>query len=203
MTQKAEQKKRSYAAIVESACRLVRERGIVGTRVADVMGGAGLTVGGFYAHFPSKEALVDEALRTAAAAMRAGLFSGTGGTGSAGVARVLRRYLSPRHRDEADRGCALPSVVGEVGSRAPEHAPVVAEQVDAMAGELGELLQGERGAGRTLALGLVALMYGGLALSRATRGTPLSDEVLRACRVTAAHALGGTTLDPEKTGESS
>ena len=51
------------ATILESAARLLRERGISGARVADVMKGAGLTVGGFYAHFGSKEALVDEAFR--------------------------------------------------------------------------------------------------------------------------------------------
>ena len=66
MTAKEEQKERSHATILESAARLLRERGISGARVADVMKGAGLTVGGFYAHFGSKEALVDEVLRRAA-----------------------------------------------------------------------------------------------------------------------------------------
>jgi TetR/AcrR family transcriptional repressor of nem operon len=54
---KTEQKERTHETILASAARLIREHGISGARVADVMKGAGLTVGGFYAHFASKEAL--------------------------------------------------------------------------------------------------------------------------------------------------
>src|SRR3954454_23040641 len=75
MNAKVEQKEKSHATILESAARLLRERGIAGARVADVMKGAGLTVGGFYAHFDSKEELIDEAIRRTSAAVRAQLFS--------------------------------------------------------------------------------------------------------------------------------
>src|SRR5271170_4068750 len=75
MTTKDQQKERSHATILESAARLLRERGISGARVADVMKGAGLTVGGFYAHFGSKEELIDEVLRRAATGMRERLFA--------------------------------------------------------------------------------------------------------------------------------
>jgi len=186
---KSEQKKRSYEAIVASACSLLREKGIAGAKVADVMAGAGLTVGGFYAHFPSKEALVDEALRVTSSAMRASLFSRLE---SGGAERVLRRYLSAAHRDDAAQGCPFPSVVGEVGTHAGEHAPAVAQAVSALAEEVARVLPAEPAiAPRHLALGLVALMYGGLALARATRGSPLSDDVLRACR-----ALGALAARP-------
>src|SRR4051812_30671785 len=141
MGAKAEQKERSHGTILESAARLLRERGISGARVADVMKGAGLTVGGFYAHFPSKEALIDEALRQTAAAMRASLFARLDDKPAADRAEVvLKRYLSPAHRDEVARGCSLPAVVGEVGTTAPEHASVLAEQIDAMSTELEEHL---------------------------------------------------------------
>src|SRR2546429_343541 len=71
MTSKDERKELSHETILSSAARLVRERGIGGARVADVMEGAGLTVGGFYAHFASKAELVDETLRRTAAELLA------------------------------------------------------------------------------------------------------------------------------------
>jgi TetR/AcrR family transcriptional repressor of nem operon len=185
MNAKEEQKERSHGSILESAGRLLRERGISGARVADVMKGAGLTVGGFYAHFASKGELIDEVLRRAATGMRERLFARLDEKPAADRAEVvLKRYLSPAHRDDTERGCPLPAVVGEVGTAAPEHRDVLGAQVDAMASELAvHLPASESGTPkRYIALGLVALMYGGLSISRALRGTELSDEMLKACR---------------------
>src|SRR6266511_1826540 len=111
MNAKAERKERSHEAILDSAARLLRERGISGARVADVMKGAGLTVGGFYAHFASKEALVDDALRQTAASMRERLFLRLEEKDEADRAEVvLKRYLSAAHRDAVDEGCPFPAV---------------------------------------------------------------------------------------------
>jgi TetR/AcrR family transcriptional repressor of nem operon len=194
MTAKAEQKERSHGTILESAARLLRERGIAGARVADVMKGAGLTVGGFYAHFASKEALIDEALRRTAGAMRDRLFARLDEKPAADRAEVvLKRYLSIAHRDEFARGCPLPAVVGEVGTTAPEHGAVLAEQIDAMARALEVHLASPQAglSTRHLALGLIAMMVGGLSLSRALRGTAMSDEILKACRALGARAARG------------
>ena len=184
MTTKSDQKERTHASILESAERLVRAKGIAGARVADVMKGAGLTVGGFYAHFASKESLVDEIIRRTAAHTRARLFVNLEEKDEKDRARlVLERYLSAAHRDECEEGCPFPAIVGEVATGAPEHREVMAEQISAFSSELGSLLpSAEAPERRHLALGLFAFMYGGLALARALRGTPLSDEVLRACR---------------------
>jgi len=181
---KAEQKQRSHATILESASRLLRERGISGASVADVMKGAGLTVGGFYAHFASKEAMIDAAMRRTARAMRDRLFGKLEDKPPADRGEiVLKRYLSAAHRDDLRDGCSLPAVVGEVSTSATEHRAALHEQIDAFAAELEDHLPTHPQVSRRhLALGLVALMYGGLTLSRALRGTELSDEVLRACR---------------------
>ena len=188
---KEERKGRSHETILDSAAQLLREKGIAGARVADVMKGAGLTVGGFYAHFASKESLIDEVLRRTARAMRERLFAGLEAKPEADrAAVVLKRYLSATHRDTTETGCPLPAVVGEVGTTAAEHGEAVAQQVGAMAQELERHLPDGKGiTGRHLALGLVALMYGGLSLARAVRGTALSDEVLKACRALGQHAL--------------
>ena len=184
MNAKVEQKERSHETILESAARLVRERGISGARVADVMKGAGLTVGGFYAHFASKEELVDEALRRTSRALRARLFARIEEKPEADRAEViLKRYLSSAHRDDETMGCPLPAVVGEIGTTAGEHRAVLAEQVEALREQLSSLLPKNR---RAIALGLIALMVGGLSLARALRGTELSDEVIRACRALGA-----------------
>src|ERR1700755_2001727 len=98
MTSKREQKARTHETILESAARLVRERGIVGARVADVMAGARLTVGGFYAHFGSKAELIDEAWRQTGAKLRDMLFARLEQKPAADRAAViLKRYLSPAH----------------------------------------------------------------------------------------------------------
>lgn len=184
MQTKTEQKERTHETILASAARLIREHGISGARVADVMKGAGLTVGGFYAHFASKEALVDDSLRRTGALLRARIFAGLEAKDEADRAEVvLKRYLSTAHRDDVAGGCPFPAVVGEVATTAGEHRDVLGEQVEAFAGELqGYLRSSDVLQRRHLALGLLALMYGGISFSRALRGTPLSDEMIRACR---------------------
>jgi TetR/AcrR family transcriptional repressor of nem operon len=190
---KQEQKERSHETILESAARLLRTNGISGARVADVMKGAGLTVGGFYAHFETKKALIDEALRRTAAQMREQLFADLDDKPERNRAEiVLKRYLSAAHRDADTLGCPLPAVVGEVATTAPEHGAALAESVEALALGLVPLLAAKHTAAsrRQVALGLVAVMFGGLGLARALRGTELSDEVLRACR-----ALGKAVIE--------
>jgi TetR/AcrR family transcriptional repressor of nem operon len=196
MTAKAEQKEQSHETILESAARLVREKGIAGAGVAQVMKGAGLTVGGFYAHFASKEALIDEALRRTGARMRARLFDKIEEKPLADRAEVLiKRYLSVANRDQTTMGCPLPAVVGEVGSTAQEHSVVLSEQITNLAKEMEKHLPEEKSelTPKHLAIGLVALMYGGLSLARAVRDTPLSDEILKACR-----ALGKLAVTNKK-----
>lgn len=199
MVTKALRKERSHEAILANAARLVRERGIAGAKVADVMGAAGLTVGGFYAHFASKEDLLDAAIRRTASEMRDSLFGRLDEKPAEDRAEVvLKRYLSAAHRDATDVGCPLPAIAAEVAISAPAHRAVVEEQLLGMTAELAKLLparavgrEKSRPSPRVVALGLVSLMYGGLALSRAVRGTELSDEILRACRSLGAFAARG------------
>lgn len=194
MITKSEQKERSHETILASAARLLRERGIAGARVSDVMKGAGFTVGGFYAHFASKEALVNDTLRRAGEHTRGRLFRDLAHKPEEARAEVvLKRYLSVAHRDEYAEGCPFPAVVGEIGTTANEHAEVLGEQISAFTAEIQGLLpKRERSlTARQLALGLVALMFGGLALSRALGRTALSEEVLRACRAFGIAALRG------------
>jgi TetR/AcrR family transcriptional regulator, transcriptional repressor for nem operon len=179
MTSRDDKKEQSHETILDSAAQLVRQQGIAGARVADVMKGAGLTVGGFYAHFGSKKELIDAAMRRTEekpAADRAMV--------------IVKRYLSAAHRDLQTEGCPLPAVLGEVGTTASEHRDVILEQIDALAEGIKAELPANHPMSRwQLALGLIALMYGGLTMARALRGTQLSDEIIKACRGLAAVAL--------------
>ncbi len=188
MNAKVERKERSHDAILASAERLLRQHGIAGARVADVMGGAGLTVGGFYAHFASKEELIDETIRRAAATIRAVLLSRIEDKPAADRAEVIvKRYLSTVNRDMVDQSCPLPAIIGEVGNTAPEHRDALAEQIEALTAALGDNLEPGRALPkRTIAIGLVALMSGGLSMARAFRGTAFSDEILKCCRAVGA-----------------
>ncbi len=181
---KTERKERSHERIVASAGSLMRERGISGASVADVMEGAGMTVGGFYAHFPSKRDLVLEALRETLRKSRALLLAdATGKQGAEWVSAVARSYLSRSHRDNPQSGCPLPAILGEAAREDAEVREALAAEIEDTIEEISSRLV-EEGAGdpRGEALAALSTMVGGLTLARALAGTPLSDAVLRACR---------------------
>jgi TetR/AcrR family transcriptional repressor of nem operon len=181
---KAERKEISHERILESAGSLMRERGISGASVAGVMEGAGMTVGGFYAHFPSKQELVVEALREALRKSRKMLLEGaTGRKGAEWVKAVARSYLSRSHRDDPQVGCPLPAILGEAAREDAVVREALAAEIDDTIEEISSHLE-ETGSGdpRGEALAALSTMVGGLTLARALAGTPLSDAVLRACR---------------------
>src|SRR4029077_2363982 len=108
MNKKTKQKQNSREAITASAAALLRERGIKASSVMEVMKGAGLTVGGFYNHFESKEELFVETLRNAASTNWDQLLkSATGDSPRSRTLSVIRRYLSRQHRDNKETGCLL------------------------------------------------------------------------------------------------
>jgi TetR/AcrR family transcriptional repressor of nem operon len=194
MSGKVERKQRTRQSILDAAARLVRRRGIAGARIVDVMEAAGLTVGGFYAHFGSKDELIDATLRRAGLGLRSRLFDGIDELPPGERAFVLiDRYLSTAHRDRGSEGlgCALPAVTSEVGTTATAHRPVLGEQLDLLMRKLEAHLPATVRAPRLTAVALMALMYGGLSLARALGGSPLSDEVLTACRTLGRQWLGG------------
>ena len=186
-----EQKERTREEILASAVRRLREHGIGGASVAEVMKGAGLTVGGFYAHFDSKDSLVAQGLHSCMTQMRGVMRAHLGpGKGVEALTPLLRKYLSPAHRDRPEVGCPVPAVLSELPQAgAPVKDAFVAE-MEAHVAVLDEHLEGRAPRRRRLALATLALMYGGLSLARALRGTPLSEEVLEACRDFARDALG-------------
>jgi TetR/AcrR family transcriptional repressor of nem operon len=181
LPRKSAQKARTREAILAAAAKLLRERGIAGTNVADVMRAAGLTVGGFYAHFDSKEALIEASLHRCLGEWRGKLLGRPHDEPWPELLEgMLERYLSAHHRDEPAGGCPLPAVTAEIAIDGTGRQALAAE-LAAFTEWLQKGCQGEHErAPRNAVLGSLALMLGGLLFSRALRGTPMSDEFLRA-----------------------
>jgi TetR/AcrR family transcriptional regulator, transcriptional repressor for nem operon len=189
MTQKAEQKQKSHDAILSSASALLLERGIQASSIMDVMKGAGLTVGGFYGHFDSKEHLFTEVLKGAArGAWNTLLQKAKEDAPEAPARKALLRYLSRKHRDGVTPTCPLPSITAEVSRAGEPYRGALEVELQQFVQSFAELLPaGARR--REKALAALALMSGALSLSRAVRGTKLSDEFLEAARKLGAEML--------------
>ena len=192
MNAKAEQKERTHETILQSTSRLLRQRGISGASVADVMKGAGLTVGGFYAHFDSKDDLVaasiDEMFRQGAKR-----FEGEteGAVGASALSRYIDFYLSADHRDSKGIGCPLPYLSGDAPRLSDRSRAAFAAGVAGLAERLAALLQA---LGREDAPGeassLLAEMVGALALARADPDRARSDMILGRSRASLKARFG-------------
>ena len=157
---------------------MLRTRGIADSSVGDVMQGAGLTVGGFYGHFESKEDLFVETIRCAASAGHRRMADVAAvAPNREGALAAVRAYLSPAHRDDVAGGCTLPNTVSEVARAGEPYRSALAEVCASFVDPLTEMLGGDD-ASREEALGLLATMFGALSLSRAVAGSPLSDQIL-------------------------
>jgi TetR/AcrR family transcriptional regulator, transcriptional repressor for nem operon len=158
--------------IVEAAAREFREKGIVATGLADLMKAAGLTHGGFYKHFASKDQLVAEATAAAMDSILDELAAQP--TANAAVAE----YLSTRHRDNPATGCPLAAVGAEL-ARSDEKARDAATAgfvrlVDILAGNA------RNADDRRQALVAAVTMIGALTMSRVVTDPKLSAEILDA-----------------------
>jgi TetR/AcrR family transcriptional repressor of nem operon len=175
-------KEATHERIVETAARAIRRSGYRGAGVADIMKEAGLTHGGFYAHFDSREGMLAEAADRAGADTVAFL----AGVAAAAPPKqeldaMLRAYLSKEHVETAETGCA----VAALGSEMPRQAPKVRraathrikEMIDLVARQLPDW--GRPGA-HERALVTLATALGALILARAVDDPKLSDAVRRA-----------------------
>ncbi len=127
-------KELTHERIVEAAARAIRRSGYDGTSVADIMKEAGLTHGGFYAHFASREAMLAEAAdRAGAEAVAASTRVAATAPPEQAMQRLLHAYLSKEHVKSVEMGCPVAALGSEMPRRAHEHALVtVATMVGAL-----------------------------------------------------------------------
>ena len=170
--------------IVAAAGARFRSRGYAATGVDEVMHAAGLTPGGFYAHFPSKQALLTEALGLSAGAMQESLLAGLDAVEGAPLLRaVVGRYLSRSHRDHAEVGCPLPSLAAEVARDGAQSRLAVQRYLLEITAALGPRTPPAPGLSpEDRVLATAALLAGALLLARAVSDPALSDRILRAAR---------------------
>ena len=173
----------THERIVEVAARAIRRSGYDGTGVADIMKEAGLTHGGFYAHFASREAMLAEAADRAGAetvAASAGIAAAAASPEQA-LESLLRVYLSKAHVEGAERGCPIVALGSEMPRQAPEVRRAatrrIKEMIDVVARQSPDW--GQPGA-HEHALVTVATMVGTLLLARAVDDAKLSDALRKA-----------------------
>ncbi|SFW69884.1 TetR/AcrR family transcriptional regulator [Luteibacter sp. UNCMF366Tsu5.1] len=173
-------KEQTRQKIVEAASQRFRADGIDAVGVVSLMGEVGLTQGGFYNHFGSKEDLVRESVLTAASAARERLAARVAASRSEGHRALINAYLSPEHRDHPEAGCVAAALAAEVARRPAETRQVFTDgyesMVELIASTLPVDVRGKRR--RSLAMTLFASLVGSLSLSRAVADRTLSDEIL-------------------------
>jgi TetR/AcrR family transcriptional repressor of nem operon len=175
-------KEATHDCIVEAAARAIRRSGYNGTGVADIMKDAGLTHGGFYAHFPSREAMLAEAADRAGSESVAMMerIAATSPPPQA-LQAMMQAYLSKAHVEGVETGCATAALGSEMPRQAPEvrHAATrrIKEMIDLVARQSPDW--GRPGA-HERALVTVATMVGALVLARAVDDPRLSDALRKA-----------------------
>ena len=180
-----EHKAETHARIVKKASVRLRERGAHGIGVADLMKEAGLTHGGFYAHFDSREALVVEAFDYAmdrSMARRRQQIAEL--APDARLAHLVDTYLSPQHRDNPGHGCAMPALGAEIVRESPKTRRAFAAKLDDMIDMMAEQYPGDPDTARKQAIAALATMMGGILMARIAGSGEVSDEFLKVGRDT-------------------
>jgi TetR/AcrR family transcriptional regulator, transcriptional repressor for nem operon len=175
-------KQKTYDRILETASVQLKKSGSNGVGIANLMREAGLTHGGFYSHFRSRDDLVNKAFGVA---MDQTIYRWRKLSGhlpaTDGLEAIVRWYLSAKHRDNPGEGCALPAFAAEMGrgSKAARKSFAIKleEMIKFVAADLTDLPAGEA---RQLAISAISIMMGAITLARASAGQKLSTEILEA-----------------------
>lgn len=191
-----EHKQETHDRIVRKASVRLREKGAHGIGVADLMKEAGLTHGGFYAHFDSREALVIEAFGYA---MDRSMEHWRKITDEVSpekrLALIAEAYLSALHRDNPGHGCSIPALGAEIARESPKARRAFAGKLDEMIELLADYIPNvPRKAARKQAIATLATMAGTMLLARIGGSSELSDEVLKVGR---DGALDGARREPK------
>jgi TetR/AcrR family transcriptional repressor of nem operon len=175
-----EHKQETHAKIVKKAAVLLREKGAHGIGVADLMKEAGLTHGGFYAHFESREALVVEAFAYAMDRSTERWRKIAEQTPpDKRLATIIASYLTPVHRDDPGHGCAVPALGAEIARESPRTRKAFAAKLEQMVDMMTDQVAGvPRKAARKQAVATLATMMGTLVLARIAGNGEFSDEIL-------------------------
>jgi len=182
------QEAENHERILDVATRLFRERGIDGIGVSDLMKAAGLTHGGFYGHFKSKEDLVAQACARAVSRMRQNWTNVIDQATGDPLEALAATYLTPKHRDSTGRGCPMAALGSEIARQGPPVRRAFTDELRPFLDYLSRNVQGNSNSlRRQKALATYAGLVGALIVSRAVDDPDLSNEILSAVATTMHH----------------
>lgn len=176
-----EQAAANHDRIVDTAAQLFRERGFEGVGVADLMKEAGLTHGGFYGHFGSKEELMVEASARALTENLATWSRLAERADENPLPALAEAYLTSSHRDDPGAGCLLAALGPEVSRQSPAVRRAITDYVKSACDLLAKLVPGKsKRARRQQVLATYATLVGTMVMARAVDDRALSQEILDA-----------------------
>jgi TetR/AcrR family transcriptional regulator, transcriptional repressor for nem operon len=175
-----EHKQETHARIVKKASVRLREKGAHGIGVADLMKEAGLTHGGFYAHFDSREALVIEAFTYAAGRSRDYWRKIAEQTPpDKRLALIVDTYLNSAHRDDPGHGCAIASLGADIARESLKTRKAFSMELDHMIDLIADQISGvPRKTARKQAMATLATIMGALVMARIAGNSEFSDEIM-------------------------
>lgn len=187
----AEHKQKTRERVITVAKQAIRRDGLANLGVAAVMKDAGLTHGGFYAHFASRNALIDAAIEDMLLGAKTRFARITEGLAPAeALAAYIDMYLSLAHRDATTWLCPLPVLSADMSRLKPEMRETFGRTAKGLADLLAPLLEQVQPNDPLLPQSVVSELVGALALARAIGPTVESDAVLEASRISLKQRIG-------------
>lgn len=184
MKRSRQEKEQTHQRIVENAAKQIRAEGVNGVGIAELMGQAGLTHGGFYAHFRNKDALLVEICQAGMAETIEKLSQAVAhASAGAELSALVTKYLSIDHRDDASRGCVMPALAADFARRPEEVRSAFTKEYEELLQLVASVLpEGPDESRYDAVIALVAGMVGALLLARTVNDPTLSERILRTTR---------------------
>ena len=175
------QKARTHKRIVAIAAKRFREKGLAGFGIAELMKEAGLTVGGFYKHFHSRDDLVAEAVNSAFGGWKRRVEAAKSSGPPVSYEKLIDEYLNEAHRDNPGTGCAFSALAPEIARSDKRTRALTSEQVRNDIELIAALLPvKDKRTGRARAILTFSALVGAMSLARAVSDEALSREMLKA-----------------------
>ena len=174
------QKANTHERIVKLASKRFREEGLAGIGIADLMKGAGLTVGGFYKHFDSRDDLVAEAVNSAFGGWKRRVDAAKSSGPPVSYEKLIDDYLNEAHRDNPGTGCAFSALAPEIARSDKKTRALTSEQVRNDIQLIAALRPAKnKRTARSRAILTFSALVGAMALARAVSDEALSREILK------------------------
>jgi TetR/AcrR family transcriptional repressor of nem operon len=192
------QKARTHKRIVAIASKRFREKGLAGFGIAELMKEAGLTIGGFYKHFDSRDALVAEAVNSAFGGWKRRVEAAKSSGPPVPYEKLIGDYLNEAHRDNPGTGCAFSALAPEIARSDQRTRALTSEQVRNDIQLIAALRPAkDKRTARSRAILTFSALVGAMALARAVSDEALSREILK----TVAELLKNSASEHQEVGQ--